>query len=340
MSDITLLIPPFTQLNTPYPSILYLNRYLTEQGFSCTVRDISIELVDILFSSEVLAEIFAEIEEDIEDSEYPDEVWSILSQKQRILSVMDDVRFFLQGKRPSLQYRIFSGGFLPKTPRLTGIDLSYFGTMGVFDGAKYMCTLFVEDLVDLIKCCIDIGFDFGKYQAYLATGTVHFDPIIERIEATTIIDEYIDALTDSIEASCVALSLPFAGTVYAGLRMAKRLKKRGTTVWLGGGYVNTELRNIKDPRIWEYCDAICFDDGEEPLLNLLLRQQGKEHNLIRTLTAEAWFGNEEKARNPFTASADYTGLDLSPYLNLLDSLNPALIPETVRKVQEFIEIAD
>lgn len=324
MSDITLVIPPFTQLNTPYPSITYLNRYLKAQGYTATLLDASIQVATQIFSAEVFSEIFAEIEQAIDQGEeFPEEVWMMLSRKHHILAVLDLVILHLQGQQSSLHYRVVGGSFLPQTPRLTRIDLSYFGTMGSLDASKYLCTLFLEDLSDLIKACIDIGFDFGRYQAHLATGSVTLDPIIERIEQTTLIDHYIDEITDTIETPCVGISIPFAGTLYAALRMGKRLKERGHKVWLGGGYVNTELRSCEDPRVWSYCDALCFDNGEEPLLNLLHRHQGKDFQLIRTKTPEGYFSNEAQAQNPFTAVGDYGDLELSLYIQLLDSLSPA-----------------
>ena len=46
---------------------------------------------------------------------------------------------------------------------------------------------------------------------------------------------------------------------------------------LGGGYVNTELRELSDPRVFDYVDFVTLDDGEAPLLALLdhLRDPGK-----------------------------------------------------------------
>lgn len=37
---------------------------------------------------------------------------------------------------------------------------------------------------------------------------------------------------------------------------------------LGGGFVNTELREIKDARLFEMTNFICLDDGERPLIEL------------------------------------------------------------------------
>jgi hypothetical protein len=186
-----------------------------------------------------------------------------------------------------------------------------------------MCTLFLEDLTDLIKCCIDIGFDFGKYQAYLATGSVLLDPILERMSQTTLIDELIDSMVETIEGPCVAISIPFAGTLYAALRLGKLLKERGKVVWMGGGYVNTELRDCTDERIWQFCDALSYDDGEEPLLRLIQRYHGASVDLIRTRTKDGLHWNVEQACNPFTSVSDYRLLQNDQYLHLLDSIGPA-----------------
>ena len=268
--DIALVIPPFTQLNTPYPSILYLNRHLKSHGVVPTLRDCSLEVALQLFSRDGIQQVFESLEEQLQEGrDFPDEVWSLYALRASIVIVVDEVTAFLQGKRRTMHNRIVSGNFLPPTPRIAEIELSHFGTMGSTDAARYLCTLFLEDLTDLIKSVVDIGFDFGRYQAHLATGSVQWDPILERLGQTTMVDACIDEICDTIESEVVAISIPFAGTLYSALRMGQRLRARGSTVWFGGGYVNTELREQSDPRLWNFCDAICFDDGEGPLLNLI-----------------------------------------------------------------------
>ena len=326
MLDLTLLIPPFTQLNTPYPSIVYLNRYLRSKGIEPKLRDCSIEAALQIFSVTGMTAVFGELEQQlVEGTDFPDEVWSLYAQRKSIVSVMSEVVSFLQGKRRTMHNRIVSGNFLPSTPRIAQIDLGHFGTMGSTDAARYLCTLFLEDLTDLIKSVIDIGFDFGRYQAHLATGSVTWEPIVERLDQTTLVDEYIDEICDSIEGEVVCISIPFAGTLYSALRMGRRLKERGTTVWLGGGYVNTELRGQADDLLWEFCDALCFDDGEEPLMRLIEQHSDglSDASLLRTRTAMVEPNFLTASSPAFTMVGDYTGLDLSLYLHLLDSLSPA-----------------
>ena len=52
-----LLIPPMTQLNTPYPSTAYLTGFLRSQGVSAYQEDLALELVLRLLSSGGLRQI-------------------------------------------------------------------------------------------------------------------------------------------------------------------------------------------------------------------------------------------------------------------------------------------
>ncbi len=60
------------------------------------------------------------------------------------------------------------------------------------------------------------------------------------------------------------ISVPFGGTFSAALLTCRMLKARfggKAIVCLGGGYINTALREIRDPRIFEYADYISYDKG-------------------------------------------------------------------------------
>ena len=55
------LIPPMTQLNTPYPSTAYLTGFMREQGIDAVQHDLALELVLTLFSFQGLADIHAQV---------------------------------------------------------------------------------------------------------------------------------------------------------------------------------------------------------------------------------------------------------------------------------------
>ena len=51
------LIPPMTQLNTPYPSTAYLTGFLRSQGEDAVQADLSLALVLALFTPQGLARV-------------------------------------------------------------------------------------------------------------------------------------------------------------------------------------------------------------------------------------------------------------------------------------------
>src|SRR6185503_16055011 len=103
-----------------------------------------------------------------------------------------------------------------------------------------------------------------------------FDALAAALDGPpTLVDELLDDLAREWvrrEApDLVGLTVPFPGNVYGALRIARVVKaeRAAARVVLGGGYVNTELRQLSDPRIFDACDYITLDDGERPLLALI-----------------------------------------------------------------------
>ena len=316
---ICLVLPPLTQLNTPYPSTGYLLRHLREQGIDCTQRDLGIELVLKLFSRDGLRDIFDHL---ADQDELPSPAWRALAMREQHESIIESVIRLLQGRDRTMANRILETPYLPMGPRLEQANLEAFGELGQDDGARHLATLYIEDLADLITACIDDGFGLASYGAHLATGPVGFDSIATRLEETTLVDSYLDALADTLDADVVGLSVPFPGNLYSALRMGRRLRAQGKTVLMGGGYVNTELRETDEPRLWECVDALTYDDGEGPLVAWLEHMQGGPDNRHRTRTRDGLIDNPAP-RPPMTAAAAYDDLPLSRYLNLVDTKNPA-----------------
>jgi len=49
----------------------------------------------------------------------------------------------------------------------------------------------------------------------------------------------------------------------------------GLKIIAGGGFVNTELRDLSEPAVFDYLDFITLDDGELPFLNILKHLRGE-----------------------------------------------------------------
>lgn len=318
---LALVLPPLTQLNTPYPSTGYLARHLREQGVACAQRDLGLELVLRLFSPEGLAALLDEVAA-LPPESLPEPAWRLLALRGRHLAIIGPVIAFLQGRDPTRAHGLGRPGALPGGPRVQGARLGGFGALGVEDRARHLCTLYLEDLADLVTATVDPGFALTRYQHHLALSPARFDPIAERLAGATLLDRWLDALGDTLDADVVGLSVPFPGNLYGALRLGQRLRARGVQVLLGGGYVNTELREVRDARLWGCVDAVMLDDGEGPLTAWLEWAAGGPDRRHRTLTPAGRL--EHEAPRPAMTCAAWPGeLPLDRYLNLLDSTNPA-----------------
>ncbi|HZE91551.1 MAG TPA: radical SAM protein, partial [Rhizobacter sp.] len=126
----------------------------------------------------------------------------------------------------------------------------------------------------------------------------------------------------------VLITAPFPGNVYGALRIAQSIKRAQPAIVtvLGGGYCNTELRAMNEPRIFDYFDYVTLDAGEGPLLALIEHLQNRRpgDRLVRTYTRDLHYVDYKEPDIPFseTGTPTYAGLPLNDYLSLLDMLNP------------------
>mgnify|MGYP006123224407 CR=1 FL=1 len=333
-SKLLLTIPPFTQLNTPYPATAYVKGYLDEKGYACEQIDLSITLFTSVFSAPFLTKVFDEVGY-VEEILYPD----IFDAKHQYIDTVDAVIEYLQHQNTVGAYQILRTGFLPKFHRFQEAnDLEYsFGDMGIIDKAKYYATLYIEELGDFIQANIDEDFAFTKYAEKIARTASSFSPIEAKLqEPLSIVEvEYIALLKkelDKHQPTVIGFTIPFPGNLFSSLRGAQYIKEKypKIKVLFGGGYCNTELRKLSDPTIFKYVDFISLDDGEAPLTNLLdfLEGKCKIDMLERTFILE---DNKVVYKNklPNThikheklPAPTYLGLPLKQYVSFLDVLNP------------------
>src|SRR5690606_10860866 len=62
-TQILLITPPFTQLNTPYPGTVYLKGFLNTKQISSFQADLGIEVILQLFSKNGLQDMFSYIDQ-------------------------------------------------------------------------------------------------------------------------------------------------------------------------------------------------------------------------------------------------------------------------------------
>ena len=340
------LIPPMTQLNTPYPSTAYLTGFLRSRGIEAVQADLALALVLRLLCRQGLTELHAAALSQPETLRSAT-VNFFLDHWAHYAQTIDAVIGFLQGRDSTLAHRIAGRGFLPEGPRFASLDafddeesgdpLGWaFGALGQHDRARHLATLYLNDLADVLRDAVDTRFEFVRYAESLAAAQPSFDPLAEALAAPpNLIDQHLAELTLAAMAEhqpqLVLLSVPFPGSVYGALRMAQTIKRHHpeVRVVLGGGFVNTELRELAEPRLFDVVDFITLDGGERPVLSLIEHLQGtrSRERLVRTFVREqdrVRYVNWPEPDIPFedVGTPTWDGLPIHAYLSLLDMLNP------------------
>ena len=337
MKDLLLITPPFTQLNTPYPATAYIKGFLNTKHISAYQMDLGIEVILELFTKQTFKRIFEiAFQNDCIHSENAQRIYTL---RQDYLNPLDQIIAFLQGNNPTFARQICTDNFLPQASRFEQLDdMDWaFGNMGLQDKAKHLATLYLEDLSDFIKECIDENFGFSRYAERLGQSANAFDELYEALQQkpTFIDDISLSILKEQVKKTqpkLVCISVPFPGNLYSAFRCAQFIKENFPTIKisLGGGFPNTELRDLKDTRVLEFFDFITLDDGELPieLLYQLVTLSAEESTLKRTFLLE---NNEVVYKNNSfqpdykqadVGTPDYSDLKLDQYISVIEIANP------------------
>lgn len=340
------VIAPMTQINTPYPSTAYLTGFLRSRGVEAVQQDLALDLVLRLFSVAGL-DALATAAAKVPAARRSPVLKSFVAEFGRYRSTIEPVVAFLQGRDPTLAHRIAGRQFLPEGPRFESLDVYEaapgedplawaFGALGTHDRARHFATLYLNDLSDVVRDAVDSRFEFVRYGESLAQSQPDFTPLQRALDAApNLIDRTLQELTlESIarhRPDVLLVSVPFPGSVYAAFRIAQSVKAQFPKIVtvLGGGYVNTELRELAEPRVFDYFDYVSLDAGEPPVLSLLDHLAGKRprEQLVRMYWrhgGEVQFSRHAEPEIPFaeTGTPTWDGLPLDGYLSVLDMLNP------------------
>jgi hypothetical protein len=337
LKDLLLITPPFTQLNTPYPATAYLKGFLNTKKISSFQMDLGIEVILELFTQETFKELFdIAFENDTIISENCQRIYTL---KESYLHPLNEVILFLQGKNQTLARQICTADFLPQSSRFDQLDdMDWaFGSMGMQDKAKHLATLYLEDLSDFIIECIDENFGFSRYAERLGESANSFNEIYAHLQLEI---TFIDAITlsvlekriNEIQPKMVCISVPFPGNLYSAFRCAQYIKENYPTIQIsmGGGFPNTELRSLKDVRVFEFFDFITLDDGELPieLLHKQLASNKEKFDFKRTFLLQngtVVYNNnstEKDYNQREVGTPDYSDLLLNTYISVIEIANP------------------
>ncbi|MBP7568686.1 MAG: radical SAM protein, partial [Acidobacteria bacterium] len=232
--------------------------------------------------------------------------------------------------------RIAARRWLPEGPRFAQAGPFDLDPLPLADRARYVASLFIDDLADAFREGVDPRFGLARYAERLAGRASSFAPIRRALEGRpTLVDRMIDDIARKLirrhRPDLVGLTIPFPGAVYGAFRIARAIRRRTprTRIAIGGGFVSTELRALSDPGVFDFAHFVILDDGEAPLLALVEHLEGRRPagRLIRTFARKRGRVVFHDAAEPDVPRRDkpapvYAGLKLDRYLSMSETLNP------------------
>ncbi len=272
---VLLITPPMVQFNTIYPAVPALAAYLREKGHEVAQEDLSLALALRLFSPSGLSAVERALRGKSPGRRRPSSVRHFLTHAARIRATVADAVLYLQGRAPHLAARLATPTSLPEGPRFEVLR-------GLTDGqpeevvARHRASLLLDEIADAVREGIDDRFALARYAEHLAADATGFDPLARAlVRRPTLLDRWIDDLAEAAlrahRPRVVGLTVPFPGALYGAFRIARRVKALGPRIAtvLGGGYVNTELRELDETRVFDTFDYVSYDDGEVPLSRIV-----------------------------------------------------------------------
>jgi len=322
------------QFNTAYPAVPTLAAFLRQHGHEVAQADLSLGLALRLFSPSGVAAVAAALGRNSGKRKLAPSVRHFLRHAEEIAAVVSDVVRLLQGRAPELAARLARPKQLPEGPRFRALD-------GLMDReaedlvARHRASIFLDEIADAVRDGIDEQFELARYAEHLAAEVGGFDRLAQALRRKpTLLDGWIDELADAVlrehEPSLVGLSVPFPGALYGAFRIAALIKtKRPNIVTvLGGGYVNTELRGLSEPRVFDSFDYVTYDDGEIPLLRIVEHASGAAPALVRTkLRRDGRVVSVDDPAAPMLRhrdrpAPDFSSLASAGYIAMAESPNP------------------
>jgi hypothetical protein len=373
---ILLIQPPFVQLNAPYPGIYYLRSFLEKppsgdfpgpppSSYRVETRDHSIGLFDRIFRRASLERIFADAEAVLGEgrgapARFLETGRRFLLERDRWIAAIDRLVAFLRGKEPEWgHFLALANGVLPGGPRFDAC-LESLGGNPLPEDAPLLATRLLEDLAAFITYALDPSFSLIRYGAAGTSPYRDFAQAEAGLEGYILKNFYRPLLEEEWDAFSrdpfqgplfLGLSIPFPGCLAGALACAASARKRFGShlrVIAGGGYVNTELRFLEDPALFDYFDYLSFDRGygslravldraagaeadERPVYKTIYRSgrgsivadpgiAGVEGGDLPAAQFEPYRRIDEAA--PGRVFPDYRGLDFSRYILPLDDRNP------------------
>lgn len=366
MLDVKIIQPPLVQLNTPYPSGAYLvsffNQLLKKKNIqgTATWNDLSTELFHSIFSRKGLNLIFdkthskalklADHFEREGDDNSAFQLRRFVSESNLWCEWIDKIVSVVcsNGKISGREFthEFVRSAHVPRGNRMEQYLSGLNRDVGV-DDCQILSSLALADISDYITMVYDGNFALIRYAESLASSTSRFEDVEKELNSP-VLEDFVKSLVLSeigniSHETLICISIPFPGNFVAALYIAKMLKEMYGQMILtafGGGYINTELRTVKEKKLFNYCDFISYDkgygsylnlfEGAETLFDIKTKLKGNQiykikylygDNIVEPLDSSAEYEKAEKDVVR-TLIPDFTSIDFTKSPRLADSNNP------------------
>jgi Radical SAM superfamily len=337
---VLLVTPPMSDLNTPYPATAYLTSFLRAKGTEVEQRDWSLEVASRLFSASGLDRLVATA-----PRRPKQRLRAFLRDVDRYQATIEGVVSFLRGSDMGASDSILERGFLPEGAKLghyydrlgTSFRRIEEGNDSPVERASYLATQYLQDIVGVVAEA-EPGFRINSY-ASEAARKLDFGRVLRFLRRTdgglipSLIDEVAEEGLVETHPDVLGITIPFPGNLVGALRVARVARRVSpeTRIVMGGGFPNCYLRDMDDPRFFDFADFLTLDDGEWPLWCILehLRGERPRERLFRTFTREddsiVYRAPETEIDIAFrdAVTPSYEGLPLDRYLATRFDLTPA-----------------
>lgn len=330
---VAMVVPPTLNLNTPYAAAPRLAGWLRHLGHTVVAIDMSLELFLRVFSRAGLERMFAAIDPE----RIPPAYEPVYLNSDRYIQIINDTVAVAQGRDLSAIARIADGRLIPEGPSFAGAVAETgrvsAGTWGQSDLARHLVSLMFLDLMGLFRHTIDAHFGVSNYAAKVASGSASFDAIAQELACApnvyqTMLAEVADEqFPNELDLAC--FTCPFPGNLMGALLLGKWMSDHRPCARraLGGGYPSTELRQLTDPRVFDYIDYVVLDDGELPLQQICADIRGEDVALHSTFTRQSGdvvFHQPTQPAIPFRQlpAPSYDGFSMDRYIHLIYAPTP------------------
>lgn len=343
-------------------------------------KDLSIELFHRIFSKEGITQLFHNTKDKalkmaLEAENQGDEITAynlrryVLTKDSWINWIDKIVALLVENKsgRETL-HEFVRSAHVPRGSRMETYLANLNREVSVDDG-YLLASLALADLADYITTVYDNNFALIRYAESICASDLskeeilkttdspvlkdYLSPLVENLINTVSSRSQQEALPQTEAASqkpqqepsfLFCVSVPFPGTFAAAMFICKQLKStfgKNALITLGGGYVNTALRSVKQAELAAYIDCFSYDRGYSFYTELLANglpaaaayqtesvfggetAQGKAN---QTKTSSTSKNSQEllEIENFMTKNVapDYEGIDFAKYPRLADDINP------------------